>query len=72
MLHLQYGAATNALAAAAAAAPAPTTPLTTFNIPTTSSGTPNGNVTPYALLNGHSQVRYSRCSLVTMKCCGFF
>ena len=54
MLQLQYGATANALAAAAS--PAQAAPLTTFNLPTTSSATANGNVASYALLNGHSQV----------------
>ena len=52
ILQLQYGGATGALAAT----PAPTSSLTAFSLPNTASNAVNGGPTPYAFLNGQSQV----------------
>ena len=53
ILQLQYGGASGALAAA----PAPTTSLTAFSLPNSTSNNVNGGPASYAFLNGQTQVR---------------
>ena len=52
ILQLQYGGTTGALAAP----PAPTSSLTHFSLPNTTSTAVNGGPAPYAFLNGQNQV----------------